>query len=164
MYPLFVTQVTVELPKTCLAPSRVEQGFFYVVNCTFLNVLTINCIKYANSRHGMSSLIIKDIKYHILRSLTHVILELLPQTLDYFRACHIFLSCFLIFCHILWKCAPMWWPWEILTVPSFRSWLVYTSVPNFHSNRPKKYRNSEGGTMCPPPPLGLGDLKIAWAL
>ena len=38
----------------------------------------------------MSSFIIKDTKYHILRSLTLVILELLPQTLDSFRACHIF--------------------------------------------------------------------------
>ena len=45
---------------------------------------------YVKLRYGMSSLIIKDIKYHILRSLTLVILELLPQTLDSFRACHIF--------------------------------------------------------------------------
>ena len=38
----------------------------------------------------MYSLIIKDIKYHILRSLTLVILELLLQTLDSLIACHIF--------------------------------------------------------------------------
>ena len=49
---------------------------------------------HVNSRFGMSSLIIKDIKYHILRSLTVVILELLPQTLDSFRVCHIFYSLF----------------------------------------------------------------------
>ena len=34
----------------------------------------------------MTSLIIKDIKYHILRSLSLVIIELLPQTLDSVRA------------------------------------------------------------------------------
>ena len=40
----------------------------------------------------MSSLIIRDIKYHILKSLTLVVIELLPhsQTLDSFRACHFF--------------------------------------------------------------------------
>ena len=34
----------------------------------------------------MSSLIIKDIKYHVLKSLTLIILELLPQTLYSFYA------------------------------------------------------------------------------
>ena len=37
----------------------------------------------------MSSLIITDIKYNNLGSLTLVILELLPQTLDSVRAWHI---------------------------------------------------------------------------
>ena len=38
----------------------------------------------------MSFFIIKDIKYHVLRSLTLIILELLPQTLDSFRVCQFF--------------------------------------------------------------------------
>ena len=33
--------------------------------------------------YGMSSLIIKDMKFLILMSLPHVILELLPQTFEY---------------------------------------------------------------------------------
>ena len=40
------------------------------------NVWTINCSKYVNSRYGMSSLIIRDIKYHILRSLILVIIRI----------------------------------------------------------------------------------------
>ena len=47
----------------------------------------------------MSSLIIKNIKYHVLRSLTLIILELLPQTLDSFRVCQI---CSVIF-HNFWS-------------------------------------------------------------
>ena len=129
--------------------------FMWSIAVSF-NVWTIHCSsKCVNSRYGMSSSIIKDIKYHILRSLTLDILKLLPQTSDSFRVlvCAIyFLWYFLIFGHILWKCAPTWWPWEMLMVPSFRSWLVL-HLTKFHINRPKKYRNSgRGGTMCPPPP------------
>ena len=40
----------------------------------------------------MSFLIIKDMKYYILRSLAIVILELLPQTRDSFSVCHIFFN------------------------------------------------------------------------
>ena len=50
----------------------------------------MNCSKYVNSRHEMFSLINRDMKHYILRSLTLVILELLPQTLDSFRVGHIF--------------------------------------------------------------------------
>ena len=49
----------------------------------------------------MSSLIIKDIRYHILRSITLVILELQPQTLDSFRVCYILLSYFLFLTHFV---------------------------------------------------------------
>ena len=65
-----------------------------------INVWVIDCGKYVDSKYGMSSLIIKDIKYHILKSLTLVILELLPQTLDPFRAWRIFSIIFPIFFHI----------------------------------------------------------------
>ena len=49
-----------------------------------------------SSRFGMSSLIIKDIKYQISRSLPLVISELLPQNQFMITVCHVFLS-FLIF-------------------------------------------------------------------
>ena len=59
-------------------------------NAISSNIWTINCSKYADSKYGMSSSIIKDMKYHKLRSLTLVILELLLQISDVVRAYYIF--------------------------------------------------------------------------
>ena len=75
------------------------------------NVWTINCSKYANSKYGMSSSIIKDIKYNKLRSLTLEILELLLQILDVVRACYIFSIIF-----------PHFWSHFVVLRPHMMTW------------------------------------------
>ena len=107
----------------------------------------------------------KDIKYYILRSLTLVILELLPQTVDSFRVlCHILSIIFPNFLsHFHGDLEKFWW-YHLLEHDLF-----YTCT-KFHSNLPKNIEILEGAQCAPPPPppprapLGLVDIKIAWAL
>ena len=119
-----------------------------------------------SSRYGNSSLIIKDIKYYvyILRSLILVILELLPQTLDSsFRVCQNFSIILPNFLSTFCGNAPphgnlekAWWYYLL-------DHDLFSICTKFHGNLQKNIEILEGET-TPPPPLGLGDLEIAWAL
>ena len=100
------------------------------------------------------SIISKDIKYHILRSLTLVILELLPQTLDSFRVCHIFLSYFLIFVTFCWNAPPHGDLENFFIVQSRVVMTCFPSVPNFIAISRKNIEILEG-EQCAPPPWDL---------